>query len=204
MKIIYLILFATMSFCYQNNGTSFNEYSSFREKYKSANSVNKGERFCLQELNDKNLKQIDTSIISKVKLIDRSFTNHKFGLKTLNEINCKYITGFYENAYDCYLISFYTTSVGDGNKMLQVKTFNKNGIPIDSLLIPINFRHDYDIDPIQYFTITDKNQIILEDIKNIYGLTDSTTTTSNLELIKENRAVYYYQIENSGQITKIK
>ena len=87
--------------------------------------------------------------------------------------------------------------------MLQVKTFKKNGIPIDSLLIPINFRHDYDIDPIQYFTITNKNQLVLEDIKSIYGLTDSTTT-NKLELIKENRAVTYYQIENSGQITKLK
>ena len=87
--------------------------------------------------------------------------------------------------------------------MLQVKTFKKNGIPIHSLLIPINFRHDYYIDPIQYFTITNKNQLVLEDIKSIYGLTDSTTT-NKLELIKENRAVTYYQIENSGQITKLK
>ncbi len=203
MKIIYLILFAIVSCCFQINESNFNEYYSFKDKYKSANSVNKDERFCLQELNDKNLSQIDTLLISRIKLIDRSFANHKYGLRTLNEISCKYIAGFYENAYDCYLISFYTTSVGDGNKMLQVKTFKKNGIPIDSLLIPINFRHDYDIDPIQYFTITNKNQLVLEDIKSIYGLTDSTTT-NKLELIKKNRAVSYYQIENSGQITKLK
>ncbi len=203
MKILnFAILIFIISCSQQTESDKYRCYSTFREKYLKENKIEKNNRILLQELLDnKQLKSIDTILLVNVNLIDKSFANEKYGLKNFEQIDCKYIAGFQEKTYDCYITTHFTSEAGDGNRVLQIKTYNKKGNEISSLLIDIKYQHDYDLIPEQYFMLTKENKIILEDIDNIYELSDSIST-NNLKLIKVNKSSDTYRIEDDGKIIK--
>jgi hypothetical protein len=201
MRNIILTMLILLSSC--SGSTIDGNYKAFKEKYKKLTCYNLNEKILLQEYLSKNtLKSIDTNYLDTYRLIDKKYQNKEgIGITNLKDYKCK-LLGIYEaKAFDCFITTSYSSQAGDGNEILLISTFKKSGEFIDSVKFDIQYRHDYDINPTQYFTMLNTWEMEFDNNLKYYEALD-TNSTAHLKLVNEENNYERLKISNKGDILK--
>jgi hypothetical protein len=174
-------------------------YLKFINDSKNVNFYQIGTRIELQDILY-SLVKVDTTVLLPLNLIDTTSKSKFYGIPDLNGYNCGLVGIFKNQKYDCIITCSLTTTAGDGNQIIHISTYSKDGKQISSLIYPISFQHDYTPIPQQYFSFKD-NIITFELIEKNYDYIDSlgrgvlkykNTTFNNQS----------YSIDLNGQINK--
>jgi hypothetical protein len=201
MRTKILTLLTLLSSCSGN--TIDGNYKVFKEKYKKLTSYNLNEKILVQEyLSQKTLTSIDTNYLDTYRLIDKKYQNEEgVGITNLKDYKCRLLGIYDAKDFDCFITTSYTSQAGDGNEILLISTFKKSGEFIDSVKFDIQYRHDYDINPTQYFTMLNTWEMEFDNNLKYYEALD-TNSTANLRLVNEENKYERFKISNKGDIVK--
>jgi|WetSurMetagenome_2_1015567.scaffolds.fasta_scaffold339867_1 hypothetical protein len=169
----FLIIFGLLGVFNLNgqNDKSVSNYLNFVNDSKNVNAYKIGDRIELQDILY-SLVKVDTTVLLPLNLIDTTSKSKFYGIPDLNGYNCGLLGIFKNQMYDCIITCSLTTTAGDGNQIIHLSTYSKDGKQISCLIYPISYQHDYTPIPQQYFTF--KNNIItFELIEKNYDYIDS-------------------------------
>jgi len=174
-------------------------YLKFINDSKNVNFYKIGTRIGLQDILYSLIK-VDTTVLFPLNLIDTTSKSMFYGIPDLNGYNCGLIGIYKYLKYDCIITCSLTTTAGDGNQIIYVSTYSKDGKQISSLKYPISYQHDYTPIPQQYFSFKD-NLITFELIEKNYDYIDSLGT-GVLKYKNTTHEIQTYSIDINGQIIK--
>jgi hypothetical protein len=199
----FLIIFGLLGVFNLNgqNDKSVSNYLKFINDSKNVNAYKIGDRIELQDILYSLIK-VDTSVLLPLNLIDTSSKNSDYGIHDLSGYDCGLLGIFKFQKYDCIITCSLTTTAGDGNQIIYVSSYSKNGKQISSLIYPIYYQHDYTPIPMQYFSFKD-NVITFELIEKNYDYIDSLGT-GVLKYKNTTHEIQTYSIDINGQIIKQK
>ena len=169
-----------------------NSIQRFPNKYKIGDT--------LTSLNDSILNTqrfIDTIFLKKYQLIDTTFETI-YKPHTLLGYNCTFIGRYdYKNSI-LVLTHSIRTEAGDGNPILTLSSFSKDGKLQDLIKTDLEYEHDPELVPMTYFSISSNFEIYINYLEkkykfdiNRYQLTDSSSWITK------------YKIGLDGKFTKI-
>jgi hypothetical protein len=194
-KIIFWLSVILIISCRENNSIS-ELYLKFINDPKNDNFYQLGTRLKVPYSFD-NLVKLDTSLLQPLNLIDTTSKSEDYGIVNLQDYNCR-LLGIYKNQkFDCIITSSNTTAAGDGNPIIHISTYSKNGNPISDVKFFTTWQHDYTPIPEQFFTLDDKNNLTFELIEKNFEIVDSLGTEV-LKYINTTNSNQYYLIEENG------
>jgi hypothetical protein len=186
-----------------NQNKHANDYFLFKNKFKKSSYYQQDSKILTEEIysNNKYLTLIDSIYLLPLNLVDTVNNNKEYGIKRLIDYDCRLLRFIENKKYDCVITCSSTSSAGDGNPIILVSTYNKDGIYLSRAKFDIILRHDYTPVPEQYFLISENNKILMELKEENYELVDSAGT----QILKHIKSDYYnesYLINDDGLIMK--
>jgi hypothetical protein len=144
---------------------------------------------------------IDTPFLLPLKLVDTSKNGQEYGIKKMEDYNCRLINFTENKKYDCISTISYTSTAGDGNPIILVNTYNKKGEFLSCAKFDIIVQHDYSPVPKQHLSIKDWKIMTMDlELKNfeiVDSLGNEVLKYIGTDYIKEE-----YSISNNGIIRR--
>ena len=197
-KLTLLLCLISLISCHINNREQIdfrnfqNSIQRFPNKYKIGDT--------LTSSNDSiwdTQRFIDTIFLNKYQLIDTTFET-VYKPHTLLGYNCTFIGRYdYQNSI-LFLTHSIRTEAGDGNPILTLSSFSKDGKLQGLIKIDLEYEHDPELVPMTYFSISSNFEIYINYLEKKYKfdihrylLTDSSSW------------IMKYKIGSDGKFIKI-
>lgn len=202
--VLYILLTFLLLTGFKNLQKEEDEYSSFKNQYKSKNYYQLDSKILAEEIfeNSDKMTLIDTLFLLPLKLVDTSKNGDEWGIKRLEDYNCRLINFTENKEYDCISTISYTSTAGDGNPIILVNTFDKKGKFLSCAKFNIIGQHDYSPVPKQHLSIIDWKKITMDlELKN-YEIVDSLGSEV-LKYIGTDYLKEDYTISKNGIIRRV-
>jgi hypothetical protein len=200
---ILLVLFLLTGFSNPQNLSD--EYFLFKSKYRLGSYYHLETKKLTEEIfvNTNNMLLIDSIFLLPFNLVDTTRSDKEWRVEKLRDYDCRLISFTEKKKYDCVVTISYTSTAGDGDPIILVNIYNKNGKFLSQAKFDLVGQKDYSPVPKQYFSINKKNKISMELISKNFELVDSL----GIEILKYINTDYYneiYSINRNGLIFRQK
>ncbi|MBP7508534.1 MAG: hypothetical protein KA807_11970 [Prolixibacteraceae bacterium] len=173
LTIVILYIFIINGIC-QDIG-HLKLYSSFKAEYSLKNYYRLNSKLNIQnELFSilENAPLIDTSYFLSMNLIDSTYKG-QYSITNLAQYECHILAMNENNTFDCIISYSYTTNAGNGDPIILVSTYDKNGNFLSRIKLDLIFQNDYSPIPKQYFKMKSNHKIIFDTKSRNYIIVGS-------------------------------
>ena len=136
-----------------------------------------------------------------MNLIDSIYKGQD-GLNSLTQYECQFLALIENNLFDCIISHSYTSHAGDGNPIILVSTYEKNGNFLSRIKLDLIYQHDYSPIPEQYFKMTANNIIRFDTKSRNYSIVGSGDK-ERLKYVNTDHLKEQYLIDETGIIKQM-
>ena len=166
----------------ENNSDIINYFSNYKNIYKFNDSIN------ASELATTDLLLMDTVLLKKYKLVAIQ-NKHETGAEICHykDAACKIIAYYKSDKYCLLALTYFTVSAGDGSPILQLSTFNNDGILLNKKEFEIESWQGPEYHPTQYLIIKNINgfEFVTSSIIRVFKDEEMSILVSEKHKIKK-------------------
>jgi len=167
----------------ENNSDIINYFSNYKNIYKFNDSIN------ASELATTDLLFMDTILLKKYKLVtiqNKQETGAE--IKYYKDAACKIIAYYKGDKYCLLALTYFTVLAGDGSPILQLSTFNNDGILLNKKEFEIESWQGTEYHPTQYLIIKNINrfELVTNSIERVFKDEEMSILISEKHKTKRN------------------